>query len=100
MKTEILQAFTFGDVSVVAERVVGRRDIYRLRVERVAWDDEGPVTRHRHLFETKVGELERLSADLSRAAIRMNHWLQEYARVRHGQERPETKSALGLRLGE
>ena len=47
-----------------------------------------------------VVELEQLCGDVSRAALRMSGWLQEYASVRHRREKPKAKSALGLRLGE
>jgi len=99
-KIEILEEFTFGDVSIVAERVVGGRDIYRLRVERVVCDEVGPVARNRHLFETNITDLERLAADLGRAGVRMSCWLQEYAKVRHRKEKPKARSILGLRLGK
>ena len=100
MRGEILEEFTFGDVTVVAERVVDRKNLYRLRFERILNDEVGPVGRMRHLFESDVVELEQLCGDVSRAALRMSGWLQEYASVRHRREKPKAKSALGLRLGE
>ena len=96
MKHNVLSTFTFGDARLCVEKVGASR--YRLRVERVVHDEIGPVRCDRHVFDADVVELEKLTADLARSSIRMNHWLQEYARVVHRREEPETKSALGLRL--